>query len=131
MTKHILVNGAGGFIGGHLVKHLKSEGFWVRAVDLKRHEYSESPADEFVVGDLRDQDVARAVVQNINEVYQLAADMGGAGYIFTGEHDAAVMHNFATINLNALEFGRLAGVTKFFYSSSACMYPEYNQMDPD
>jgi nucleoside-diphosphate-sugar epimerase len=131
MTKRILVNGAGGFIGGHLVKRLKSEGFWVRAVDLKRHEYSHSLADEFIVGDLRDQDVARAVVQNIDEVYQLAADMGGAGYIFTGEHDAAVMHNSATINLNTLEFGHRAGVKKFFYSSSACMYPEYNQMDPD
>jgi nucleoside-diphosphate-sugar epimerase len=131
MTKRILVNGAGGFIGGHLVNRLKSEGFWVRAVDLKRHEYSESPADEFVVGDLRDQELARGAVRGIEEVYQLAADMGGAGYIFTGEHDAAVMHNSATINLNTLEFGRRAGVKKFFYSSSACMYPEYNQMDPD
>ena len=131
MTKRILVNGAGGFIGGHLVKRLKAEGFRVRAVDLKRHEYSESPADEFIVGDLRDQDLARAVVEGIDEVYQLAADMGGAGYIFTGEHDAAVMHNSATINLNTLEFGRLAGVKKLFYSSSACMYPEYNQLDPD
>jgi nucleoside-diphosphate-sugar epimerase len=131
MTKRILVNGAGGFIGGHLVKRLKAEGFWVRAVDLKRHEYSESPADEFVVGDLRDQELARAVVEGIDEVYQLAADMGGAGYIFTGEHDAAVMHNSATINLNTLEFGRRAGVKKFFYSSSACIYPEYNQMDAD
>jgi nucleoside-diphosphate-sugar epimerase len=131
MAKRILVNGAGGFIGGHLVKRLRSEGFWVRGVDLKRHEYSESPADEFIVGDLRDQDLARAVVEGIEEVYQLAADMGGAGYIFTGEHDAAVMHNSATINLNTLEFGYRAGVKKFFYSSSACMYPEYNQMDPD
>ena len=131
MTKHILVNGAGGFIGGHLVKRLKAEDFWVRAVDLKRHEYSDSPADEFIVGDLRDQDLARAVVQDIDEVYQLAADMGGAGYIFTGEHDACVMHNSATINLNCLEYGRVAGVKKFFYSSSACAYPEYNQLDPD
>src|SRR5215469_16689639 len=97
--KRVLVNGAGGFIGGHLVKRLKAEGLWVRAVDLKRHQYSEPPADEFILGDLRDQDVARAAVEDVDEVYQLAADMGGAGYIFTGEHDAAVMHNSATINL--------------------------------
>jgi GDP-D-mannose 3',5'-epimerase len=129
--KRILVNGAGGFIGGHLVKRLKSEGYWVRAVDLKRHEYAEPPADEFIVGDLRDQEFTKRVVQDIDEVYQLAADMGGAGYIFTGEHDAAVMHNSATINLNTLEFGCRAGVKKFFYSSSACIYPEYNQLDPD
>jgi nucleoside-diphosphate-sugar epimerase len=129
--KRILVNGAGGFIGGHLVKRLKSEGFWVRGVDLKRHEYSKLPADEFIQGDLCEPDVAQAAVDGVEEVYQLAADMGGAGYIFTGEHDAAVMHNSATINLNTLEFGRRAGVKKFFYSSSACMYPEYNQLDPD
>ena len=127
----VLVNGAGGFIGGHLVKRLKREGFWVRGVDLKPHEYRESEADEFIVGDLCDQNLARAAVDGIEEVYQLAADMGGAGYIFTGEHDADVMHNSATINLNTLEFGRQAGVKKFFYSSSACIYPEYNQMDPD
>ena len=129
--KRILVNGAGGFIAGHLVKRLKEEGFWVRAVDIKRHEYCEPPADEFIVGDLRDQDLARAAVDGIDEVYQLAADMGGAGYIFTGEHDAAVMHNSATINLNTLEYGTKAGVKKFFYSSSACIYPEYNQLDPN
>jgi nucleoside-diphosphate-sugar epimerase len=129
--KHILVNGAGGFIGGHLVKRLKSEGYWVRGVDLKAHEFSESSADEFILGDLRDQNVARDVVKGIDEVYQLAADMGGAGYIFTGEHDACVMHNSATINLNVLDFGFRAGVKKFFYSSSACMYPERNQMDSD
>ncbi len=110
--KRILVNGAGGFIGGHLVKRLKDEGFWVRGVDLKRHEFAESMADEFVVGDLRDQAVAADVVRGIDEVYQLAADMGGAGYIFTGEHDACVMHNSATINLNTLEYGRKAGVRK-------------------
>ena len=127
----VLVNGAGGFIGGHLVRRLKSEGFWVRGVDIKNHEYCPSHADEFIVGDLRDQDLARAVVQDIDEIYQLAADMGGAGYIFTGEHDACVMHNSATINLNTLEFGTRAGVKKFFYSSSACAYPEYNQLDPD
>jgi len=110
---------------------LKAEGFWVRAVDLKRHEYRQPPADEFIIGDLREQAVVREVVEDIDEVYQLAADMGGAGYIFTGVHDAAIMHNSATINLNCLEYGRLAGVKKFFYSSSACMYPEYNQVDPD
>src|SRR4051812_40024938 len=129
--KRILVGGAGGFIGGHLVKRLKAEGFWVRAVDVKRHEYSESLADEFLVGDLTNQDVAEASVADVDEVYQLAADMGGAGYIFTGEHDAAVMHNSASINLNMLEYGCRAGVQRFFYSSSACIYPEYNQLDPD
>ena len=129
--KKILVNGAGGFIGGHLVKRLKAEGCWVRAVDIKRHEFTEPPADEFIVGDLRDQQFVREVVGGIDEVYQLAADMGGAGYIFTGEHDADVMHNSATINLNTLEYGYRTGVKRFFYSSSACMYPEYNQMDAD
>src|SRR5579872_1408449 len=129
--KNILVAGAGGFIGGHLVSRLKQEGHWVRAVDLKRHEYANPPADEFIIGDLREQDFAEQAVRDIDEVYQLAADMGGAGYIFTGEHDAAVMHNSATINLNTLEFGRKAGVKKFFYSSSACIYPERNQLDPD
>jgi GDP-D-mannose 3', 5'-epimerase len=129
--KRVLVNGAGGFIGGHLVKRLKQEGYWVRAADLKRHEYAEPPADEFMIADLRDPAMARRAVEGVEEVYQLAADMGGAGYIFTGEHDAEVMHNSATINLNTLEYGRLVGVKKFFYSSSACMYPEYNQLDPD
>src|SRR5689334_14893757 len=131
MLKRILVNGGGGFIGGHLVKRLKAQANWVRVVDLKRHEYAESPADEFIVGDLRDVDVVKAAVAGIDEVYQLAADMGGAGYIFTGEHDASVMHNSATINLNTLEFGTRAGVKNFFYSSSACIYPEYNQLDAD
>jgi len=130
MAKKILVSGAGGFIGGHLVKKLKDEGFWVRAVDLKEHEYAALPADEFILGDLRDPALVRRVVDGIDEVYQLAADMGGAGYIFTGEHDAEVMHNSATINLNTLEFGVQAGVRRFFYSSSACIYPEYNQRDP-
>jgi len=130
-VKRLLVNGAGGFIGGHLVKRLKAEGHWVRAVDMKRHEFCESSADEFMQADLRDPEVVKAAVQDIDEVYQLAADMGGAGYIFTGEHDAQVMHNSATINLNTLEFGVKAGVRKFFYSSSACIYPEYNQLDPE
>jgi nucleoside-diphosphate-sugar epimerase len=131
LTKRILVAGAGGFIGGHLVKRLKAEGFWVRAVDLKEHEFAISPADEFAIADLREPSVVREVVDGIDEVYQLAADMGGAGYVFSGVHDAAIMHNSATINLNCLEYGRLAGVKKFFYSSSACMYPEYNQLDPN
>ncbi len=131
MRQRILVGGAGGFIGGHLVKRLKAEGCWVRGVDLKRHEYSDSAADEFIVGDLCVPEVARAAVDGISEVYQLAADMGGAGYIFTGEHDADVMRNSATVNLNILEFGSRAGVKKIFYSSSACIYPEYNQLDPD
>jgi nucleoside-diphosphate-sugar epimerase len=130
MPKKILVNGAGGFIGGHLVRKLKAEGFRVRAVDLKEHEYADLPADEFILGDLRDPAFVRRVVDGIDEVYQLAADMGGAGYIFTGEHDAEVMHNSASINLNTLEFGAQAGVQRFFYSSSACIYPEYNQRDP-
>ncbi len=131
MTKRILVCGAGGFIGGHLVKRLRSEGYWVRGVDLKHQEFSPTRANEFVIGDLRDPAVVRSALAEIDEVYQLAADMGGAGYIFTGEHDAAVMHNSATINLNILEFGREAGIRKYFYSSSACMYPAYNQTDPD
>src|SRR5882672_8854537 len=131
MAKCALVCGAGGFIGGHHVKRLKSDGFWVRGVDLKFHEYSETQADDFVVGDLRDQSFCRAIVdRRFNEVYQLAADMGGAGYIFTGEHDADVMHNSATINLNVLDACYKRGITKVFYSSSACMYPAYNQEDP-
>jgi GDP-D-mannose 3', 5'-epimerase len=129
--KKILVTGAGGFIGGHLVKRLKAEGYWVRGADLKQHEFARPPADEFFQGDLREPQFVRDMVGGIDEVYQLAADMGGAGYIFTGEHDAAVMHNSATINLNMLEFGVRAGVKRYFYSSSACIYPEHNQLDPD
>lgn len=130
--KKALVCGAGGFIGGHLVKRLKKEGYWVRAADIKRHEYSKSPADEFLLGDLRDQKFCKKVFNlPFDEVYQLAADMGGAGYIFTGDHDADVMHNSAQINLNALHYGRLAHIRKIFFSSSACIYPERNQMDPD
>lgn len=126
----VLVCGAGGFIGGHLAKRLKDEGFWVRGVDLKHNEYHNF-CDEFIIGDLRDPVVAKEVVHDIAEVYQLAADMGGAGYIFTGEHDADVMNNSALCNLNVLGAAQKAGVKKIFYSSSACMYPEYNQLDPD
>jgi GDP-D-mannose 3',5'-epimerase len=127
----ILVCGAGGFIGGHLVNRLKSEGFWVRGIDLKENEYGNMNADEFIIGDLRDNAVAVAAVKGIDEVYQLAADMGGAGYLFTGDNDAHVMHNSALCNLNILDASYHAGVKKIFYSSSACMYPEYNQLDPD
>lgn len=127
-----LVCGAGGFIGGHLVKRLKKEGYWVRGVDIKKHEYSKSVADEFIKGDLRDQKFCQKVLNlPFDEVYQLAADMGGAGYIFTGDHDADVMHNSAQINLNVLHFGRLAKIKKIFFSSSACIYPERNQLDPN
>ncbi|MFA5643897.1 MAG: NAD-dependent epimerase/dehydratase family protein [Candidatus Paceibacterota bacterium] len=130
--KKVLITGAGGFIGSHLVKRLKDEGCWVRGVDLKYPEFSKTAADDFVIGDLREQQVVRKVVdQPFDEVYQLAADMGGAGYIFTGEHDADVMHNSATINLNMVEQCRLAKVKNIFYSSSACMYPAYNQEDPN
>lgn len=131
-AKTVLVCGAGGFIGGHLVKRLKREGFWVRAVDLKANEYSETEADDFVIGDLRDQAFVRSVVdRRFDEVYQLAADMGGAGYIFTGENDADIMHNSATINLNVLDACHKRNIKRVFYSSSACMYPEHNQLDPD
>lgn len=130
--KTALVCGAGGFIGGHLVKRLKKEGFWVRGVDLKFHEYAETEADDFVIGDLRDQALVRSIVdRRFDEVYQLAADMGGAGYIFTGENDADIMHNSATINLNVLEACHKRHIKGVFYSSSACMYPAYNQEDPD
>lgn len=129
--KKALVCGAGGFIGGHLVNRLKKEGYWVRGVDLKENEYGNMSADEFIVGDLREAAVAKNVVEGIDEVYQLAADMGGAGYIFTGDNDAHVMHNSALCNLNVLDASKDAGVKKIFYSSSACMYPEHNQLDPD
>jgi nucleoside-diphosphate-sugar epimerase len=126
------VCGAGGFIGGHLVKRLKQEGFWVRGVDLKFHEYVETEADDFLIGDLRDASLCRDVIDTrFDEVYQLAADMGGAGFIFTGENDADIMHNSATINLNMLDACHKRDVRTIFYSSSACMYPAYNQEDPD
>jgi len=132
MEKKALVCGAGGFIGSHLVKKLKKEGFWVRGVDLKKPEFALTAADEFVVGDLRNQLVVEKILdQPFDEVYQLAADMGGAGYIFSGLHDADVMHNSATINLNIVDRAHKMGVKKIFYSSSACIYPEYNQMDPN
>jgi nucleoside-diphosphate-sugar epimerase len=129
--KAALVCGAGGFIASHLVRRLKREGFWVRGVDLKFPEYSATEADDFVIGDLRDGELCRSVIdRRFDEVYQLAADMGGAGYIFTGDHDADVMHNSATINLNVVDACRKRNIKKIFYSSSACMYPAYNQEDP-
>lgn len=129
-TKHALVCGAGGFIGGHLVKRLQAEGLWVRGVDLKLPEFCDSAADEFVQGDLRDPRLCEEFVEGIDDVYQLAADMGGAGYVFTGDNDADIMHNSAAINLNMVDAGRRAGVRRIFYSSSACVYPEHNQTDP-
>jgi nucleoside-diphosphate-sugar epimerase len=130
--KKALVCGAGGFIGGHLVKRLKSEGYWVRGVDIKQHEYVEPVSDEFILGDLRDFSVADKVTDGgIGEIYQLAADMGGAGYIFTGDNDANVMHNSAMINLHITDLAVKKKVSKVFYSSSACMYPEHNQLDPN
>jgi len=132
MARSALVLGAGGFIGGHLTQRLKREGFWVRGVDLKFPEYREVEADDFLIGDLRDPVICREVTdRRFDEVYQLAADMGGAGYIFTGEHDADVMHNSASINLNVLEACRRRNISRIFYSSSACMYPVYNQEDPN
>ncbi len=130
--KTALVCGAGGFIGSHLVKKLKKEGFWVRGVDLKYPPFAPTQADDFVIGDLREQDVVRRVVdQGFDEVYQLAADMGGAGFVFTGENDADIMHNSALINLNMVEACYKRNVKKVFYSSSACIYPEYNQLNPN
>ena len=132
MNKTAIVCGAGGFIGGHLTKKLKEEGFWIRGVDFKVNEYGNNHADDFVIGDLTDPRLCNSLFdRNIDEVYQLAADMGGAGYIFTGDHDADVMYNSATINLNMAEAGKKNKVKKIFYSSSACMYPEYNQLDPE
>ena len=153
--KTALVLGAGGFIGSHMVKRLRSEGYWVRGVDLKRPEFSETEAHEFIQGDLKDKHfverviqfkgylgnfyhfVASQYLQPFDEIYQFAADMGGAGFVFTGENDADIMHNSVTINLNVLEsireFNDYKGInlTKIFYSGSACMYPEHNQLDPD
>ena len=152
--KTALVLGAGGFIGSHMAKRLRSEGYWVRGVDLKHPEYSKTECNEFVVGDLRDVDFVKRVlkfkgyqgnfyqsvpqryIESFDEIYQFAADMGGAGFIFTGNNDADIMHNSVTINLNVLEeqnkLNKKTKVnkTKIFYSSSACIYPEYNQLDP-
>ena len=143
--KKVLVLGGGGFIGGHLAKRLKSEGNFVRVVDIKPHEYfkHEDICDEFIVGDLRDPKLVSTIMWapnqhsendkecSFDEVYQLAADMGGAGYIFTGNNDANVMHNSALINLNVAYEATKKNVKKIFYSSSACMYPEHNQLDPE
>ena len=155
MTKKALVLGAGGFIGSHMVKRLRKEGYWVRGVDLKYPEFSETEANEFIRGDLREvgfvrqcleykgtggkfyEEVPYKYVHGFDEIYQFAADMGGAGYIFTGEHDAGIMQNSVTINLNVLEQQRLlnrekgTNYTQIFYSGSACMYPSFNQEDPD
>ena len=152
--KKALVLGAGGFIGSHMVKRLKDEGYWVRGVDLKHPEFSRHQADEFVIGDLRDKSFVNRVVEwkgwqgnffnsipykmieSFDEIYQFAADMGGAGYIFTGENDADIMHNSATINLNLLDAIVKAqrenrSTPKVFYSSSACAYPSHIQEDVD
>ena len=130
--KKALVCGAGGFIGARMVKRLKTEGFWVRGVDLKYPPYAETMADDFLVGDLRDPKICSQVVdQKFDEVYQFAADMGGAGFVFVGNNDYDIMHNSALINLNILEACRLRDTKRIFYSSSACMYPEYNQLDPN
>jgi GDP-D-mannose 3', 5'-epimerase len=130
--KTALVCGAGGFIGHHLVRRLKQEGLCVRGVDLKYPRFSDTAADEFVIGDLRDQIFVRDVLdQRFDEIYQLAADMGGAGYIFTGDHDAEVMHNSSSINLNVLHNAHKHKTKRIFYSSSACIYPEHNQRDPN
>ena len=130
-TKKALVCGAGGFIGSHMVKKLKSEGYWVRGADKKYPEFSMSEADEFLRGDLTGQTFCDMVCNiEFDEIYQFAADMGGAGYIFTGEHDADVMNNSATINLNILRNIK-DYKPKIFFSSSACMYPEHNQLDPN
>jgi len=153
--KTALVLGAGGFIGSHMVKQLRSEGYWVRGVDLKRPEYSDTEANEFIQGDLRDATFVERVIQfkgylgnfyhfvaskyidTFDEIYQFAADMGGAGFVFTGENDADIMHNSVSINLNVLEAQRQlndfksVNKTRIFYSGSACMYPEHNQLDPD
>lgn len=130
--KSVLVCGAGGFIGSHMVKRLKKEGFWVRGVDLKYPQFRKTEADDFILGDLRDPYVCRqAVDRRYDEVFQFAADMGGAGYVFTGENDANIMHNSALINLNMLEACYRRNIKRIFYSSSACIYPEYNQQDPN
>ena len=155
MKKTALVLGGGGFIGGHLAKQLKEQGYYVRVVDIKNHEHftPQEICDEFLVYDLRDPKNVEAAFkleskdgtilpfsylsqpfsnrESFDEVYQLAADMGGAGYIFTGNNDADVMHNSALINLNVAKEAVVNKVKRVFYSSSACMYPEHNQLDPN
>jgi nucleoside-diphosphate-sugar epimerase len=132
MTKKALVCGAGGFIGSHMVKRLRAEGMWVRGIDLKFPQFSPTEANDFVIGDLRDPQLCLSVVdRKFDEVYQFAADMGGAGFVFTGENDADIMHNSALINLNMLEACHRRNTKRIFYSSSACIYPEFNQNDPD
>jgi nucleoside-diphosphate-sugar epimerase len=129
--KTALVCGAGGFIGSHLVKGLKAQGYWVRGCDLKLPRFDLTAADDFIMGDLRDSSVCQNITdQCFDEVYQLASDMGGAGYVFSGNNDADIMHNSALINLNMVKALSLRGAGKVFYSSSACVYPAYNQMDP-
>ena len=154
-NKTALVLGAGGFIGSHMVKRLREEGYWVRGVDLKHPEFSSTRANEFILGDLRDvsfvkrvlefkgyngnffKNVPERLIESFDEIYQFAADMGGAGFVFTGENDADIMHNSVSINLNVLEEQRKlnerteVNKTRIFYSGSACMYPEHNQLDPD
>jgi nucleoside-diphosphate-sugar epimerase len=130
--KKVAVLGGNGFIGHHMVKKLKELGYWVRVVDIQKEIYSKSLANEVVIGDLRDYKVVKKNLKNIDEVYQFAADMGGAGYIFTGNNDANVMHNSAQINLNILDVvSKMKNKPKILYSSSACVYPEYNQLDPN
>ena len=129
--KKAIVLGAGGFIGGHLVTKLKKLGYFVRGVDIKWHEYKKSDADEFIVADLRDPIKVDTVIDStFDEVYQLAADMGGAEFVFTGENDSDIMHNSALINLNVCDTCSKKKIKKIFYSSSACAYPEHNQLDP-
>ena len=129
--KKALVCGAGGFIGSHLVRKLKKEGYWVRGVDLKYPDFSKTEADEFIKGDLRNLSIVDICVDGVDEVYQLAADMGGADFIFTGENDSEIMHNSAMINLNIVDSMKRHGVKRVFYSSSACMYPEDHQLEVD
>jgi len=129
--KKALVCGAGGFIGSHLVRRLKKDGYWVRGVDLKYPEFSKTEADEFIKGDLRNLSIVDVCVDGVDEIYQLAADMGGADFIFTGEHDSDIMHNSAMINLNIVDSMKRLGLKKVFYSSSACMYPEDHQLEID
>ena len=129
--KRTLVCGAGGFIGSHLVRRLKKDGYWVRGVDLKYPEFSKTESDEFIKGDLRNLSIVDVCVDGVDEIYQLAADMGGADFIFTGLNDSEIMHNSAMVNLNIVDSMKRHGVKKVFYSSSACMYPETHQLEID